>query len=44
MFYNVFAYPDIPEPLMDMYMTINILHTVLEDVMVSLVCCLEFRD
>ena len=44
MFYNVFAYSDIPEPLMDMYMTICILYTLLDDVMVSVVCCLESRD
>ena len=44
MFCNVFAYPDILEPLMDMYMTVSILYTLLDDVMVSLVCCLESRD
>ena len=44
MFYNVFAYPDILEPLMDMYMTVSILYTLLDDAMVSLVCCLESRD
>ena len=44
MFYNVFAYSDIPEPLMDMYMTICILYTLLDDAMVSVVCCLESRD
>ena len=43
MFCNVFAYPDILEPLMDMYMTVSILYTLLDDVMVSLVCCLESR-
>ena len=43
MFCNVFAYPDILEPLMDMYMTVSILYTLLDDVMVSLVCCLEPR-
>ena len=43
MFYNVFAYSDILEPLMDMYMTVSILYTLLDDVMVSLVCCLESR-
>ena len=43
MFYNVLAYSDILEPLIDMHMTACIWYSLCHDVIVSLDCCLEPR-
>ena len=43
MFYNVLAYSDILEPLIDMHMTVCICYSLCYDVIVSLDCCLELR-